>query len=119
MKDTTLKGIRWTARILGTGMVLFVLIFAIGSLLEGLNKPTTEYNTYTVILFLLWGAGLAGLIVAWWKEGAGGLISLIAFILFNILAATNTTPGSSYSFVLLLFIIPSILYLVYGWLKRN
>ena len=111
--------IRWTARITGTLMVIFVLIFAIGNFLEGLDKPKPDYNTYTIIIFAIWGAGLAGLILALWKEGLGGIISLLCFIIFNILTAFNTTPGSSYTFVLLLFMIPSILYLVYWWLKRD
>jgi len=111
--------IRWAARIIGTTIVIFVLIFAIGNFLEGLDKPKPNYNTYTIIIFVIWGAGLAGLILALWKEGLGGIISLLCFIIFNILTAFNTTPGSSYTFVLLLFMIPSILYLVYWRLKRD
>ena len=111
--------IRWAARITGTLMVIFVLIFAIGNFLEGLDKPKPDYNTYTIIIFVIWGAGLAGLILALWKEGLGGIISLLCFIIFNILTAFNTTPGSSYTYVLLLFMIPAILYLVYWQLKRD
>ncbi len=111
--------IRWAALITGTLMVIFVLIFAIGNFLEGLDKPKPDYNTYTIIIFVIWGAGLAGLILALWKEGLGGIISLLCFIIFNILTAFNTTPGSSYTYVLLFFMIPSILYLVYWWLERN
>jgi len=111
--------IRWAARITGTLMVIFVLIFAIGNFLEGHDKPKPDYNTYTIIIFVIWGAGLAGLILALWKEGLGGIISLLCFIIFNILTAVNTTPGSSYTYVLLLFMIPSILYLVYWRLKKD
>jgi len=119
-KTKSFDSIRWTARITGTLMVIFVMLFAIGSLFEGLSKPApAAYNTYTIILFLIWGAGLAGLILAWWNERVGGLVSLCCFIIFNILAGTNPTPGSGYSIVLLLFMIPSILYLLYWWLKRD
>jgi peptidoglycan/LPS O-acetylase OafA/YrhL len=119
MKHSTLSIIRWAARIIGTLMVIFTLIIAIGEMLEGISKPKSDFNTYTIILFVIWGAGLAGLILALWKEGLGGIISLLCFIIFNVLAAINTTPGSSYTSVLLLFMIPSILYLVYWRLERD
>ena len=120
MKHSTINSIiRWAARIIGTLMVIFTLIIGIGEMLEGRNKPNSGYNTFTIILFIGWGAGLAGLILALWKEGLGGIVSLIFFIIFNVLAAVNPTPDSRYTFGLLLFMIPSILYLVYWWLERN
>ncbi len=120
MKHSTLKSIiRWAARFIGTLMVIFTLIIGIGEGLEAQNTPNPELNTYTMILFIFWGAGLVGLILALWKEGLGGSISLLCFIIFNVLGAINTTPGSSYSYVLLLFMIPSILYLVYWYLEKD
>lgn len=120
MKHSILKSIvRWTARIIGTLLVIFTLIIGIGESLESLNKSNPEFNTFTIILFIVWGAGLAGLILALWKEGLGGIISLLCFIIFNVLAAINTTPGSSYTYVLLLFMIPSMLYLVYWYLEKD
>lgn len=115
----SIRIIRWSARIIGTLMVIFTLIIGIGEILEGLNKPSTNYNTYTIILFVVWGVGLAGLLLGLWKEGLGGIISLFGFIIFNVLAAVNTTPGSSYTYVLLIFIFPSILYLIYWRLERD
>ena len=99
MKHSKLLSIiRWAARITGTLMVIFVLIFAVGNFIEGLDKPKPDYNTYTIIIFLIWGAGLAGLILALWKEGLGGIISLLCFIAFNILTAVNTTSGLAYTY---------------------
>ncbi len=111
--------IRWFARITGTLLVIFVLFFAVGSFVEGLKNPGPGLNMFTVITFVVWGIGLAGLVFAWWKEGAGGMISLISFIVFNILVAINPTPGSSYTLGLLLFLFPSILFLLYWWLRKR
>lgn len=120
MKHSTVKSIiRWTARILGTLMVIFTLLIGIGELLEEHSGPNAGLNAFTIITFLVWGVALAGLILALWKEGLGGIISLIGFIVFNILAAINPTPDSRYPFGLLLFMIPSILYLAYWWLERD
>ncbi len=63
---------------------------------EGRNSAASEPNIYNIITFVVWGTGLAGLILALWKEGLGGLISLLCFIILNILVAANPTPGSGY-----------------------
>ena len=111
--------LRWTAGIIGTLMVAFTLIFFIGSMLEGRNKPGSGLDTYTIITFVVWGIGLAGLLFAIWKPGTGGLISFLSFIIFNILVAVNPNPDSSYTIVLLIFLLPSILFLLFWWLKKS
>ena len=82
--------IRWTARIIGTLMAAFVLLFGIGYLIEGLMKPNNGdangLKTGTIIGFVIWGIGLAALILAIWKPATGGLISFISIIVFNILS---------------------------------
>ena len=113
--------IRWSARITGALLTLICLIFFIGYAIEDLNKsvPDPGLELYNVILFIAWGIGLAALILGWWKEGLGGIISFISFIIFNILAAVNPVPGSGYTIILLIFFIPSILFITYWWLKRK
>ena len=115
MEDkSTLKIIRGIARISGTLLAVFCLIFFIGYLIEGINKPTADarLETYNIIVFAAWGIGLASFILAWWKEGLGGLISFISLALLNILAATSPVEGSGYTPLLLIFLIPSILFLI-------
>ena len=118
-KTTSISSIRWTASIIGIFMIGFTLLFWIGSLLEGWNKPGPGLGTYTIIIFVFWGLGLAGLLFAIWKPGIGGLFSLLSFIVFNILAAVNTTPGSRYMGVLLIFLLPSVLFLADWWLTES
>ncbi len=114
-RSVFISSIHWSARIIGSLIVIFTLIIGVGELLGS----KSGFNTYTIVVFVVWGVGLAGLILALWKEGLGGIISLLCFTLFNILAAINTTPGSTYTYVLLIFIIPSILYLIYWRLERD
>lgn len=104
---------------MGTLFIVLVLFIGGGEIIEGLNKAGPGLNTFTIIIFIFWGTGLAGLVLAWWKEGPGGLISVVSFIVFNILAAVNPTPGSRWTFVLLIFLFPSILFLFYWWLKKK
>jgi hypothetical protein len=100
-------------------MVIFVLSVFIGYIFEGRDRPASEPNFYNIISFVVLGTGLSGLILALWKEGLGGMISLLCFIIVNILAAMNPTPGSAYTYKFLFLMLPSILYLLYWWLKRN
>jgi hypothetical protein len=112
-KDFT-KTIRWTARIIGALLALFCLMFFIGYSMEGSGNSKSGLEPYNYFVFAFWGIGLAALILAWWKEGLGGIISLISFIIFNILAALSPVKGAGYSIILLIFLIPSVLF-IYSW----
>jgi hypothetical protein len=123
-ENKTIKTLRWTARIIGTLFVAFTLFIGIGEMLEGYinHRPaaSSTFDTTLIITFTFWGIGLAGLILALWKEGLGGIISLVSFIIFNFLVGINTKPGGAhYSSVLLIFLIPSILYLICWWMSKS
>ncbi|MCX6225564.1 MAG: hypothetical protein NTV01_12575, partial [Bacteroidia bacterium] len=81
--------LRWTARVIGTVLVLFTLIMAVGEMLDGYHRAgkmsLDTINCLQIITFIFWFLALAGLILAWWKEGAGGFFSLICTVIFLIL----------------------------------
>jgi Na+/melibiose symporter-like transporter len=119
------NGLRWTARIIGTLMVLFTLFMFIGEMLEGQKRHggsvLASFSPLLLVIFTVWGISLAGLILAIWKEGLGGIISLICFILMFILNLFNKEASMKWSVipVFLIFSTPSILYLVYWKLKKD
>jgi hypothetical protein len=82
------------------------------------------HNPYSILLlaiFIIWGIALAGLGLALWKEGLGGAISLIGFMLVYILNLFNkeaTMRGSAIT-LFLFFSIPAIIYLVYWKLSKD
>ena len=120
MKNTAIMNIiRCAARIFGTLLVVFSLIFFIGSMIENSHNQGLGLETYNIIVFAVLGIGFAALILAWWKEGLGGIIAFISFIVFNLLAALSPVEGSRYMFLLLIPLVPSILYLLYWLLKRK
>jgi hypothetical protein len=117
--------LRWTARITGILMVAFTLFFFIGEIIEGHQKHTgsafASFAPIILIIFVIWGIALAGLVLALWKEGLGGIISLISFMLMYILNLFNkeaSMRGNAIT-VFLIFSIPSILYLVYWKLHKD
>jgi len=120
MKNTAFMNIiRWAARIFGTLLVVFSLIFFIGSMIEDSHNQGLGLETYNIIVFAVLGIGFTALILAWWKEGLGGIIAFISFIVFNLLAAASPVEGSRYMSLLLIPLVPSILYLLYWLLKRK
>jgi hypothetical protein len=117
--------LRWIARIAGTLMVLFTLLMFIGGIIEGQKRHAgsalSSFTPLMLIIFALWGIALAGLVLAIWKEGLGGIISLLSFILMYILNLFNkeaSMRGNAIT-IFLFFCIPSILYLVYWKLKKD
>ena len=115
--------IRWTARIIGTLLVVFTLLIFIGEMIEGYHKKgkIETFNILQIITFIFWFLGLAGLILAWWKEGTGGISSFICTVIFLILVKVNANvnPEASFSAILFIFLIPSALFIIYWWLTKR
>jgi len=124
-KKQPYNGLRWTARISGTLLVAFTLFFVIASLIDSMKRnnesPFASFSTLIIIIFLIWCIALAGLILALWKEGMGGFISVGSFIIMYILNLFNTEASVRAGAlpVFLIFSVPSILYLIYWKLMRD
>ena len=122
MKTTkTISIIRWTARIVGTLLVLLTILIGVGQMLESYNRDGAAaldtFDTLMIITFVFWIAGLAGLILALWKEGLGGISSLLSFIIFIFLLGIN--PKSNFIYGLFIYLIPSVLYVYCWWLTKK
>jgi hypothetical protein len=124
-KIQPLTVLRWSARITGTLLVIFTLAFGIAYFIDGLGRnngsPLSSFSPLILIIFIIWGIGLSGLILALWKEGLGGCISLISFIAMYILNLLNRAASNRGGaiFVFLIFSIPAILYLLYWLLTKE
>ena len=101
---------RWTARILGALLALFIIVLAIG---EGMPNPLTQ-PLAVEIGFIALAFILIGLVVGWRWEFSGGVISLAGWGLFLM---SVIKPGHLNWFVLLLAV-PGILYLLSALLRR-
>lgn len=92
-------------------------------MIEGYHRhgKLETFNFLQIITFVFWFLGLAGLILAWWKEGAGGIFSLICTVIFLILVKINANinPEASFTPVLFIFLIPSVLFVIYWWLTKK
>ncbi len=73
--------LRWTARVLGTLLVLLVVVLMIG---EGVPKPSI-LTAPEKLMFAPLIVMLLGLILAWRWEGTGGTLALSGYLLFGVL----------------------------------
>jgi formate hydrogenlyase subunit 3/multisubunit Na+/H+ antiporter MnhD subunit len=67
--------------------------------------------------WILGAIAMAGLILAWWKEGLGGGISLVCFIWLSFQLSSDHFNGFILATVIIVSV-PCVLYLVYWW-KRS
>jgi len=85
--------LRWTARVLGTLVVLLFLVFLIG---EGPPHPSI-LTAQEKLLFAATGLMLLGLIVAWRGAGLGGTLALLGYLLFATLAGVRSATMSPFA----------------------
>lgn len=112
---------RWLARLLGTPLALFVLVF-VGAHIVGDEPPPDPGVDPQVLLGIMAMTTLsisaAGLLVAWKWEGLGGLLSVAGVAGFYgvALAASGELLAGWHLPVLS---IPGFLYLLAWWLGRG
>ncbi len=114
--------IRLIARISGSFLVVFTVVFGIATFIDSLGRNTgNPLSTLILIIFGIWGIALAGLVLALWKEGLGGFISLVSFVTMCILNFFNPDAPDSRGaiMVFLIFSLPSLLYIYYWVLTKN
>ncbi|MGD0694078.1 MAG: hypothetical protein ABSB82_04425 [Terriglobia bacterium] len=85
--------LRWTARILGTLLVLLFLVFLVG---EGPPRPST-LTTPEKLMFVGTGIMLLGLILAWRWPGLGGAMALLGYLFFGTVAGVRSAVMSPFA----------------------
>jgi hypothetical protein len=101
---------RWTARVIGTLLLLLIAQFAIG---EGVPNPlhgSVAENLLTVAMLTM----IVGQILAWKWEGIGGLLILAAFALFAVV-----NHGVPMNIVFAPWLLTGLLYLGCWWMKAR
>ena len=103
---------RWTARILGTLLVLVVVTIAVG---EGMPNPLTQPLPIQ-LGFLGLALVMAGNLAGWRWDVAPALVSLAGWCLFVLVAVKS--PGRLNPFIAALAL-PAVLLLTSAVLKRR
>lgn len=104
--------VRWIARVWSIASLGLILLFIIG---EGINPTTVSEGVG--LLFFPFGISV-GMILAWWWEGLGGIIttgSLLIFYAFHLATAGRFPTGWAW----LAFAAPGFLFLISAYLSRS
>jgi hypothetical protein len=117
MKGTTMKNnpmatlCRWSARIVGTLLVVLVLVIAIG---EGMPNPFTQ-PLAVQIGFLALALIVTGIVAGWRWEFSGGILSTAGWCLF----VGSVVGVKRLNLFIALLALPGILYLLSALLRRH
>ena len=116
---------RWIARISGVFLTALTLFIGIGEALEGRSRHPdatllSQFSPLILAMFAAWGFGMVGLLLGWWRERLGGLLSLCCFILVFVLNLFNSQAPSRIGALvpMLVFCVPSVLF-VQSWKIRS
>lgn len=106
--------IRWLARALSILSVAILFVFAFG---EGLTL--SHFTPRELLLFVFFPLGFCvGMVVAWWREGLGGGItvaSLVAFYLLDRFLSGSFPRGFAFA----VLTVPGFLFLLCGLWTRS
>jgi hypothetical protein len=103
------RALSWLARIWSLASIVFVLVFLFGEVFSGHGAKPTAAEWIGLALFP--GGVVVGLVVAWFREGIGGIIAtgcLIGFYGWNLLDSGRFPTGPYF----LLVAAPGILFLL-------
>lgn len=104
-----LYGLRWVARIGSIASIALILLIITG---EGLNPERVGANEWIGLMFFPVGV-VAGMIIAWYREGLGGAISVISllcfYMIYGLMLNNRFWQGSAF----IVFSLPGFLFLLY------
>jgi len=116
-----LQIVQWSARIISGLLIIYCIAMFVNSMLHHGNKDISfspdawdGLMIATAAFFLI---GISGLIVGFVMEGEGGLVSLLGMGSFLFLTKYN--PNANFTILYFIFIIPSLLYILYWWLEKQ
>jgi hypothetical protein len=119
MKKSHVNGVRWLARILGSLVLLFVLLLVIGEGLFMEPPPGSSGMLKERDIPLMAGMiiMLVGIVVAWFREGIGGLLMIGGVIPF-LVDELKSEKGFN-AWFLVIFPIIGLLHLFCWWQSRR
>jgi len=113
-KNAELNRIRWIARITGTLLAVSILIFASFSIAGEVKASGFDYSLAQILTFIFWGIAMLGLLLALWREGLGGIISLAGLALMFISGLFEPEANKvAMLWVVIILAVPGILYTYY------
>ena len=119
MKKSYINGIRWFSRILGSLILLLVLLTVIveGFFMEPPPGASGKLTDRDIPLMAGMIVILTGVVVAWFREGIGGLLMIGGFVPFLVDELTSEKGFNAW--FLLFFPVIGLLHLFCWWQSRK
>ncbi|PTM08410.1 MAG: hypothetical protein DA407_08105 [Bacteroidetes bacterium] len=115
MNNKGLTLILWSARLLGSVVIIFLLFMTIGELFSTDSKTVIMKSSDMLALLLFPVSTIIGLLLAFKWKGLGGLITVGGMISLHIFR-----PDLASNLLISSFAIPGLLYIIYSvWSKQH
>jgi len=119
-KPVWLSIIRWSARIVALFFAITLFLMFFGEDMSPIIRLASLFDKH-YFLMSLWILTPIGYLIGLWKEGLGGLISLVSTLTHILFLSREGFGDAIFIFYLFLSIllIPGILYLLYWYFNRK
>jgi len=98
----------WSARILSLASTAMLLMFLFGEPFEPSKITGRQW-----LAFVFFPLGIVvGFVVAWWKEGLGGSITIASLLIFYLIFVLLLRGSLARGLWFLVFAVPGVLFLV-------
>lgn len=120
-RDRAAKWMRWIARGIGTLTGVFCLLIGIAEVVWPHTPPAPEASREGAMLAGLVSTNLLGVLIAWWREGIGGMVVVIGAMALGTFA--YVTAGHNKVWAMLMaggpFFVAGVLFLASWWRSRR
>jgi hypothetical protein len=116
IKPLWLKILRWSARIIAIILIALYLFIRIYDSIRGRPTGASPLQASDYLHYALVALYIIGMIIGLWREGLGGLISLVFMIINIVILQTEYPTNLIFLYVMLL---PSILYILSWYFHRK
>ncbi len=116
MNLTSALILRWTARILSVACLLLLLAFAVGE--DGIKLSRVALHEWVGLAFFPFGVAV-GMLVGWWNEKLGGLISIVSLAAFYLIYGGMVRGNMAMGWYFVLFTLPGFLFLLSGLMRSG
>lgn len=116
MNLTSTQILRWTARILSVASLLLLLAFATGE--DGIKPSRVAPHEWIGLAFFPFGVAI-GMLVGWWNEKLGGIISVASLAAFYVIYGGLVRGNMAMGWYFVLFALPGFLFLLSGLMRSD
>jgi hypothetical protein len=116
MNLTSAQILRWTARILSAASLLLLLAFATGE--DGIKPSRVAPHEWVGLAFFPFGVAV-GMLVGWWNEKLGGIISIASLAAFYLIYGGLVRGSVAMGWYFVVFTLPGFLFLLSGLMKSG